>query len=55
MEFLVKPDGRKYLGHLGVCGRIILKQILGCESMNSFHLAQERNQLKAVLNSNEIR
>jgi hypothetical protein len=49
-EFFVKPDGRKYLEHLGVRGRIILKQILVCESVNYFHLDQERNQLKAVLN-----
>lgn len=43
MEFFVKPNGRKYLEHLGLCGRIILKGTLGCEGM-SFHLPHNRNQ-----------
>jgi hypothetical protein len=51
--FIGEPEGKRNLGDLSVCGRIILNESKGIEwdAVDWIHLAQDRDQWRALVNT----
>jgi hypothetical protein len=46
-----KHEGKDYADDLGVNGKIILNWIFGLEDVDWMHLAEDRDQCRAVVNT----